>query len=66
MAKKLVWFEKFTTICKYTTEISYEEAELFVQDEQRFYDEVDYRSNQDLEWGNIEDEETYDFSIEEE
>jgi hypothetical protein len=65
MAKKLVWFEKFTTICKYTTEISDEEAELFSQDEQRFYDEVDYQSNQDLEWDSIEDEETYDFSIEE-
>jgi hypothetical protein len=65
MGKKLVWFEKFTTICKYTTEISDEEAELFNEDEQRFYDEVDYQSNQDLEWDSIEDEETYDFSIEE-
>jgi hypothetical protein len=64
MGKKLVWFEKFTTICKYTTEISDEEAELFNEDEQRFYDEVDYQSNQDLEWDSIEDEETYDFSIE--
>jgi len=64
MAKKLVWFEKFTTICKYTTEISDEEAELFNEDEQRFYDEVDYQSNQDLEWDSIEDGETYDFSIE--
>jgi len=64
MGKKLVWFEKFTTICKYTTEISDEEAELFNEDEQRFYDEVDYQSNQDLEWDSIEDGETYDFSIE--
>jgi hypothetical protein len=65
MAKKLVWFEKFTTICKYSAEISDEDAELFYQDEQKFLDEVDYRSNQDLEWDSIEDEETYDISIEE-
>jgi hypothetical protein len=65
MVKKLVWFEKFTTICKYSAEISDEDAELFYQDEQKFLDEVDYRSNQDLEWDSIEDEETYDISIEE-
>jgi hypothetical protein len=65
MAKKLVWFEKFTTICKYSAEISDEDAEIFYQDEQKFLDEVDYRSNQDLEWDSIEDEETYDISIEE-
>jgi hypothetical protein len=66
MGKKLVWFEKFTTICKYTVELTDEEATLFQEDENRFYDEVDYRSNQDLEFDKIVDEESYDFSIEEE
>lgn len=61
---KLVWFEKFTTICKYSCEITEEEAKLLQEDEDRFHDEVDYRSNQDLEWDNICDEENYDFSVE--
>ena len=61
---KLVWFETFTTICKYSSEITEEEAILLEEDESRFHDEVDYRSNQDLEWDKITDEENYDFSIE--
>jgi hypothetical protein len=65
MAKKLVWFESYTTICKYSTELTDEEAELFENDEDRFYEEVDFRGNQDLEWDKITDEDEYDFDIEE-
>jgi len=65
MAKKLVWFESYTTICKYSTELTDEEAALFVEDEQKFFEEVDYMGNQDLEWDKITDEDTYDFEIEE-
>jgi hypothetical protein len=34
MAKKLVWFESYTTICKYYTELTDEEAKLFEEDEE--------------------------------
>jgi len=65
MAKKLVWFESYTTICKYSTELTDEEATLFEEDEEKFFEEVDYMDNQDLEWDKITDEDTYDFEIEE-
>jgi hypothetical protein len=64
MAKKLVWFESYTTICKYSTELTDEEAALFEEDEEKFFEEVDYMGNQDLEWDKITDEDTYDFEIE--
>ncbi len=65
MAKRLVWFESYTTICKYSTELTDEEAALFEEDEDKFFEEVDYQGNQDLEWDKITDEDMYDFSIEE-
>ena len=65
MAKKLVWFESYTTICKYSAELTDEEADLFEQDEEKFFEEVDYQGNQELEWDKIDDEGTYDFEIEE-
>jgi hypothetical protein len=66
MGKKLVWFESYTTICKYSTELTDEEAALFEEDEDRFYEEVDFRGNQYLEWDKITNEDEYDFEIEEE
>ncbi len=66
MAKKLVWFESYTTICKYSTELTDEEAALFEEDQDRFFEEVDYQGNQDLEWDKITDEDMYDFEIEDE
>jgi hypothetical protein len=65
MAKKLVWFESYTTICKYSAELTDEEAALFEEDQDRFFEEVDYQGNQDLEWDKITDEDMYDFEIEE-
>ena len=65
MGKKLVWFESYTTICKYSTELTDEEAKLFEEDEDEFYEEVDFRGEQELEWDKIQDEDEYDFSIEE-
>lgn len=66
MAKKLVWFESYTTICKYSAELTDEEASLFEEDQDRFFEEVDYQGNQDLMWDKITDEDMYDFDIEEE
>lgn len=66
MGKKLVWFESYTTICKYSTELTDEEAQLFEEDQDKFFEEVDYQGNQDLEWDKITDEDMYDFEIEDE
>ena len=65
MGKKLVWFESYTTICKYSAELTDEEAKLFEENEETFHFEVDYQGNQELEWDKIDNEESYDFSIEE-
>lgn len=65
MGKKLVWFESYTTICKYSAELTDEEAQLFEEDQDRFFDEVSYRDMQDLEWDKITNEEQYDYQIEE-
>lgn len=64
MGKKLTWFESYTTICKYSVELTEEEATLFEEDEDRFYEEVDFRGNQELEWDKITNEDEYDFEIE--
>jgi hypothetical protein len=63
---KFTWFESFTTTVKYSAEISEEEAQLFTEDPDRFFEEVDYRYSQELEWDKITDEDTYDFDLEEE
>jgi hypothetical protein len=64
MAKKITWLESYTTTLKYSAIISDEEAELFETDEDRFFDEVSFRDNQELEWDKINDEESFDFDIE--
>jgi hypothetical protein len=64
MAKKITWIESYTTILKYSAIISDEEVELFETDEDRFFDEVSFRDNQELEWDKIDNEESGDFEIE--
>ena len=66
MGKKLTWFESYTTICKYSAELTDEEAQLFEENEDKFFEEVDYQGNQELEWDKITDEDWYDFEIEDE
>jgi hypothetical protein len=65
MGKKLVWFESYTTRCKYSAELTDEEAELFENDEEKFFSEVDYTANQELEWDDVQDNHSEDFEIEE-
>lgn len=62
---KITWSESFTTTCRYSAEISEEDAQLFKEDQEKFFEEVDYRYSQDLEWDKITNEETYDFELEE-
>jgi HSP90 family molecular chaperone len=64
MGKKLVWYESYTTICKYSADLTDEEAKLFEEDEDKFYDEFDYQGEKELVWDEIKDEDEYDFSIE--
>jgi hypothetical protein len=64
MAKKITWIESYTTTLQYSAIISDEEAELFETDEDRFFDEVSFRDNQELEWDKIDNEESGDFEIE--
>ena len=65
MGKKLTWFESCTVIDKYSAELTDEEAQLFEEDEDRFFEEVDYMGDQELEWDKIKNEVVYDFEIEE-
>ena len=43
MGKRLVWFESYKTICKYSVELTDEQVKLFEEDEEKFYEEVDFR-----------------------
>jgi len=64
MAKKLVWFESYTTIVKYSTEVTDEQAEQFEEDPDKFLEEFDYQANQEFEWDKIKNETIEDFEIE--
>ena len=65
MGKKLTWFVSYTTICKYSTEVTDEQATEFEEDQNKFLEEFDYAADQDLEWDKIKNEEIEDFEIEE-
>jgi hypothetical protein len=65
MGKKLTWFESYTTIVKYSTEITDEQAEQFEEDQDAFLADFDYQADQDFEWDKIKNEEIGDFEIEE-
>ena len=62
---KLTWYESFTTVCKYSVELTDEEAEQFKEDQEKFLEEFDYQANQELEWDTIKNEEFFDFKLEE-
>lgn len=64
MGKKITWIESYTTTCKYSAELTDEEAKLFEEDEDRFFEEVDYTADQELEWEDLKTHGTEDFQIE--
>jgi hypothetical protein len=64
MGKKITWYESYKTVCKYSAELTDEEAKLFEEDQDRFFEEVDYQANQELEWDDVEDNDFYDFELE--
>ena len=62
---KITWFESYTTITKYSAEITEEEAKLFEEDSDKFFETVDYSANAELEWDKVKGDDCYDFEIEE-
>lgn len=64
MGKRITWTESYTTTCKYSAELTDEESKLFEEDEDRFFNEVDYTANQELEWDDEKDHGREDFEIE--
>jgi len=61
---RITWYESYTTTGKYSAEITEEEAKLFEEDPDRFFEEVDYLANKDLLSDDISNEEESDFEIE--
>ncbi len=64
MGKKISWSEAFTTITRYSAELTDEQYELYQTNEEEFFDEVFYNLDRDLEWDKIKNEETFEFEIE--
>lgn len=65
MGKKITWTESSTTYYHYSAELTDEQAALFEEDEQRFFEEVDFRADSNLEWEDVKDHDDDDFEIEE-
>jgi hypothetical protein len=65
MGKKLTWVETYRTTVKYSAQLTDEEAELFENNPDKFWEEVDYSSRQELEWDDVSGNEVDDFEIEE-
>lgn len=64
MGKKITWTESSTTYYHYSAELTDEQAALFEEDEQRFFGEVDFMANQNLEWEDVKDHDADDFELE--
>lgn len=65
MGKKITWTESSTTYYHYSAELTDEQAALFEEDEQRFFEEVDFRADSNLEREDVKDHDDDDFEIEE-
>lgn len=61
---KLTWYSTYTTTVKYSAEITDEEAQLFNDNPEEFFESVDYESNKVLEWDEISGEDETDFELE--
>jgi hypothetical protein len=64
MGRKLVWVESYTSITGYSAELTDEQAELYETDRDRFFDEVFYELDRNVEWDKIKNEETWDMKLE--
>jgi len=64
MGKKLSWAEVYDTITRYSVELTDEQAELYETDREKFFEDVFYDLDRNVEWSKIKNEETWDFEIE--
>jgi hypothetical protein len=64
MGKKLSWVEVYDTITRYSVELTDEQAELYETDSEKFFEEIFYDLDRNVEWSKIKNEETWDFEIE--
>ena len=62
--KKITWTVTFETIAKYSAEISDEDAKLFEENPDEFFETVDYDGNKELMWEDLSDEVIDNFEIE--
>lgn len=62
---KITWIETFTTTAKYSCDLTDEQVELYNENPDEFFDEVDIYAFKELEWEDISDEDEDDFEIEE-
>jgi len=66
MGKRITWTESTTTYYGYSAELTDEQAALFEEDEDKFFEEVDFRGDATLEWEDQKDHDAEDFDLEEE
>jgi hypothetical protein len=64
MGRKLVWAESYTSITGYSVDLTDEQAELYETDRDKFFDEVFYELDRNVEWDKIKNEETWDMKLE--
>jgi hypothetical protein len=61
---KFNWIETFQTSAKYSAEITEEQAKLFKENPEEFFETVDYQGYKNLEWDEISGEEELEHAIE--
>jgi hypothetical protein len=64
MGRKLVWAESYTSITGYSVDLTDEQVELYEIDRDKFFDEVFYELDRNVEWDKIKNEETWDMKLE--
>ena len=66
MAKKLTWVESYTTYEYWEAEITDEQAALFEENEEEFFETVSFRDNANLISDKVKNDESFDFEVVEE
>ena len=61
--KKITWTESFSQSTGFSAEITDEQAELFKSNPKQFFDEVNFKDSQDLEWDSVYDENKTNYEI---
>jgi len=64
MGKKITWIVSRTTYYKFSAELTDEQAKLFEEDEDKFFREVDFMGDSNLEWEDEKEHDAEDFELE--